>query len=114
MYSTKEDKEINHLEVFRFYLGSFQINERFLSPLRVEKNPSFVIFQGKDSKYRFKDFGNGDTGDGIDLIQKKFGLSYEGAKRKISSDLSGVTSFIGLPNPSFIENQKKILLLKLK
>ncbi len=116
MYSTKEVKEIDDLDVFKFYLGEFKLEERFLSPLRKERNPSFVIFRGRDGKYRYKDFGTGEHGDKINLVESLFGLAHNGALRKISQDLSGVTCFLGLPNKPQLskETYQKITDIKIK
>ncbi len=116
MYSTKEVKEIDDLDVFKFYLGEFKLEERFLSPLRKERNPSFVIFRGRDGKYRYKDFGTGEHGDKINLVESLFGLTHNGALRKISQDLSGVTCFLGLPNKPRLskETYQKITDIKIK
>ncbi len=114
MYKTQEQREITDLEVFRFYLGDFKLEETFLSPLRVERSPSFVIFQGRDGKYRYKDFGTGEHGDKINLVQSLFGLTHSGALRKISQDLSGITCFLGLPNKPLIPKIEKKTEIKIK
>lgn len=115
MYKTQVDKEFDDLDIYRFYIGKFSLSTKMLSPLRKETSPSFNIFQTKSGRYFWKDFGINKSGNAINLVEELFGLSYEGAKQKISSDLSGLTCFIGLPNkPSINLKSKNPSVIKIK
>lgn len=108
---------MDDLDIYKYYLTNFSINTAMFSPFRQERTPSFYIFQGSDGKYKWKDFGykEGITGgNGVKLVMELFGLSYESAKQKISSDLSGLTAFIGLPNKISGTRLKKELNIKIK
>ena len=106
---------MTNLDIYRFYLGKFSLSEKILSPLRQEKTPSFGLFQARDGKYLWKDFGTGKCGNSVSLVMELFGLSYKGAKQKISNDLSGLTSFVGIPNkPLSHTKQYKDLKIKIK
>jgi len=114
MYHIKGEDQLDDLEVFKFYLGDFKLNEKILSPLRSERNPSFVVFQGRDGKYRYKDFGTGDTGDKVNLVGELFGLTHNGSLRKISQDLSGLTCFLGLPSKPPIKKKPTEIKIKIR
>ena len=93
-------KIITDIEVFRYYLGDFNIGESILSPLRQESRPSFCIFYHNEGKgLRWKDFGTGESGDAIELVRRLFGISYGAAVKKAELDLkTGFSGFIGIPD----------------
>lgn len=56
-----------------------------------DKVPSMIIYlDGRDLKYKFKDFSSGLFGDCINLVQYLYNLSYTDAIKKIQSDYAGV------------------------
>jgi len=90
---------ISDIDIYKFYIGDFEIGNIMLSPLRKETHPSFSIFYNADNEVLlWKDWGLGVSGNSISFVMKLFGLSYRAAVKKIGSDLSGFSSFIGLPN----------------
>lgn len=50
----------------------------FFSPLREEKNPSFYVSKWKGQWY-WKDWGTGERGDLIELVERLFGYSFTDA-----------------------------------
>jgi len=79
--------------VFEFYLN---LPEKLIgqdvkikSVFSAEKTPSFCIYSDKMSKYRFKDFSTGKSGDTIDFVLHYYNLESRGiAVRKIMDDYS--------------------------
>ena len=64
---------------------------KMCSPIRAgDENPSFNIYEGKDG-LRWKDFGTGDGGDQVTLIEKVRGVS-QGEAIKILREFAGDTS----------------------
>ena len=64
---------------------------KMCSPIRPgDENPSFNVYQGKDG-LRWKDFGTGDGGDQVTLIEKVRGVS-QGEAIKILREFAGDTS----------------------
>ena len=96
MYEFKEQKQISDIDIYRFYIGDFKIGVNILSPIRSERNPSFNVFLANDGKYRYKDFGTGDSGSAIDLVMSLFDLTYSAANKKIEFDLNGTSAFLGI------------------
>lgn len=77
------------VNIYRYYIGDFEINKPFCSPLRDENNPSFSIFISKhDDQLLFKDFTLDKTGDFVVLVQLLFGLTYFEALSKIAYDFN--------------------------
>ena len=56
------------------------------SPLRQDDKPSFSIFTDRKGTLRFKDFGNGDTGDCFTFIQRLFGNDFYSSLVRINED----------------------------
>jgi len=53
-----------------------------LCPFHNEKTPSFFVFPNE----RFKCFGCGESGDSIDFVQKRYGLSFPDALKHLGVD----------------------------
>ncbi len=89
-------KQKSEYEIFTFYLSPYtkgrvlKNGEKFLSPLRVEKNPSFNIYE-YNGRWYFKDYG-GEQGDVIKLVMILFNLNFPQALLKIYHDLNLIDS----------------------
>ena len=104
MWNTKGKKEltlkillekISEYDIFKYYVGEFELGTAFNSPLREDNNPSFSIFNS-DKGLRFKDFGTGQRGDCIEFVCLKFKCKYLEALNIISNDFD-----LGLHTMSF-------------
>lgn len=77
---------ISAYDVYRFYLGDFQINTPFCNTLRGENNPSLIIRENGSDLYHFD---NGDTryrGNCVDLVMQKYFCDYGTALKWIKKD----------------------------
>ncbi len=81
-------EKISEYDIFRYYIGEFVLNRSFCSPIRQDKNPSFVIWYSSGTKYKlfFKDYSTGDKGTCFDYISLKYGLSFYDSLKKVSKD----------------------------
>lgn len=118
-------KQYTEVDVFRLYIDEdLSIGKRILSPLRNEKNPSFVLFKGNTGEICFNDFLLG-KGDFVKFVQMKFGLTYFEALSRVAVDL-GIqgnyickymektnTSIIKSNQPTKEELLSKVVALKL-
>lgn len=78
--------EVNSYDMFRHYIGNFELGSYFLSPIRDEATPSFSVFlSGNSNKVIFKDYILG-SGDIIDFVKFKFHLNNREAINKIIQD----------------------------
>lgn len=70
---------IDEYTLYCHYLGCKpELGETILSPIRVEQNPSFQIFESKKSslvEYMWKDHGSNQSGDLFCLVQYMYGYS---------------------------------------
>jgi hypothetical protein len=92
-------------DIFRYYLGDFEIGETYRSPLRTnDKIPSFNVFYSKQyGCLLFKDFA-GRRGDCIRFVQYLLGLrTYYEAINKIDNDMS---NSIYIPKTEFFDTPK--------
>lgn len=80
---------ITEQKLLNYYFGITEIPCKINAPYRMDNNPSVGVYLTNNNKLRFKDFGTGDSGDIITLIQKTFGLTKEQTLDKILSDLDG-------------------------
>lgn len=99
MYSTIEVKaqgltlddilnKVSEYEIYKRYLGEFKIGQIYKSPFRKDKNPSFGIFVGRNSKLLFKDHGTGDCGDIIKFVSLYYNITkYDEILTMIYKDL---------------------------
>lgn len=102
-------ERVSPYEIFKFYIpGNWEINQVFCSPLRIDKNPSFLI-GNKFGELGFKDFAIAEhKGDIFNFVKIKFGLSsLDSVLRLIDRDLNlGISDGIELPNRTNIEINK--------
>lgn len=87
--SSDIEKHVNTYDMFRHYIGDFTIGKRFLSPLREEDDPSFIIYVSSNGKLLYQDFLIGG-GDIITFVSKKFNLGFTDSINKIVQD-AGLT-----------------------
>ena len=71
------------------------------SPFREDRHPSFGIFKNDQ---RWKDYGTGESGDQIDLIQKLFSCEKREAVRRFL-DYTGAP--MSLPPRKWVETKKE-------
>lgn len=77
---------ISAYDVYRFYLGDFQVNTPFCNRLRGESNPSLIIREDNGQLYHFD---NGDThyrGNCVELVMQKYFCDYSTALKWIKKD----------------------------
>lgn len=74
-------------EIFKHYLGDFELKKMFNSPLRKDPVPSFNIYHSNTGELVYKDFG-GTQGSCIDLVMNLYNLSYREALFQIYKDLN--------------------------
>jgi len=92
-------------EIFKYYLGDFEIGETYRSPLRTDdKIPSFNVFYSKQHGcLLFKDFA-GRRGDCIRFVQYLLGLrNYYDAIKRIDSDLDNSNP---VPKKEFVDKPR--------
>ena len=54
---------ISEYSIFCNYIGyKFRVGEKFNSPFRKDRNPSFGIFKAKNGSLLYKDLATGDSG----------------------------------------------------
>jgi DNA primase len=70
---------------------------KILSPLRVEKNPSFTFKFVDDGRIIWRDWGTGEGGDVISLVAKLYNLSYGKAIEYIADTMLYNTKNIKKP-----------------
>ena len=79
--------KISQYQIFSYYLGrDFKSGVVMNSPLRQDDKPSFSIFTDRKGTLRYKDFGNGETGDAFTFIQSLFGCDFYSALVRINED----------------------------
>jgi DNA primase len=68
-------QRITEYDIFRYYIPdkTWKINKPILSPLRNEKNPSFVI-GNRSGKLKFIDFGTGVRGDAFTFVKLLYNM----------------------------------------
>tara|TARA_R110000772_G_scaffold54130_1_gene123534 strand:- start:54520 stop:55545 length:1026 start_codon:yes stop_codon:yes gene_type:complete len=95
-YVTKNGllKFLKDIDVYQFYTEKeVDLANSILSPLRDEQRPSFKYFVGQSGEICFNDFVLG-TGDFIDFVQLRFGLTFFEALSKIAIDFNIDNRFI--------------------
>ena len=74
-------------EIFKHYLGDFELKKMMNSPLRKDSIPSFNIYYSSTGELVYKDFG-GTMGSCIDLVMNLYNLTYKEALFQIFKDLN--------------------------
>lgn len=113
MYSTVESKvknltledvlnKVSEYDIYKRYLGDFNVGRIYKSPFRKDKNPSFGIFLSRKGTLLFKDHGSGECGNVVKFVGLYCNLSrYEDILEVIYNDLH-------LDQPERIVRTKKI------
>lgn len=85
---TKENilRRIQPEYIFSYYIPGLVINKRISSPLRKDRNPSFIV-GNKFGKIGYKDFSTGESGNCFDFVQVKFNCTFLEALKIINRDL---------------------------
>lgn len=78
-------KFVSPADIYLFYLPKLKFNKIFSSPLRIDKSPSFIIY---DKSYYFKDFGTGEQGDCFTFIKELYNINYNEALKQIIYDMN--------------------------
>ena len=110
IFQDRTINDISDIDIYKFYLKDIKIGIN-LSPFRKENHPSFSLFYSGDVLL-WKDWGLNESGNSVKFVMKLFGLSYRAAVKKIELDLSGLSSFIGLPNK--LSQDKKSVNIKIR
>jgi len=94
--NNSEEKYLSH------YLGINPGPGLFKSPLRADRNPTCAFFRNKNGELIFKDFGNGYSGNFINVVMQMFNVPYYKAIDIIAND------FGLLDKPKLTKNPPKI------
>lgn len=87
-------KNIPEEIIYNFYLGFYpQLNKKFKSPFKYEKDPSFCFFIN-NGKLLFKCFSSGFFGDCVELVKKIYTIDYKNAILKICNDIKSIKNTI--------------------
>jgi hypothetical protein len=80
---------VSEYEIYRHYTGrEFVTGSAFCSPLREDRNPSFVI-SCKNGEYFHLDYANSQfRGNCFQFVQQKFNISFDQALLKIDQDFN--------------------------
>jgi hypothetical protein len=71
---TKLFEEIDELSLLKHIFGDIRLGKLMKSPLREDKNPSFVFFYSKEkNRIMYHDFGTGESGNILMLYRKLYG-----------------------------------------
>ncbi len=79
--------KVSEEELFKYYTNGLPSDTISLSPLRKELKPSF-IYGCIDNKWKFKDFGNDESGNIIDFIRSKYKCTYSESLNIIVNDFN--------------------------
>lgn len=74
--------------ITHFYKGDLILNKAIPSPLREDKNPSFVFYRNKNNDITFFDFGTGKRGSAFDFVMELFNVSFYDAIEIIVSEFN--------------------------
>lgn len=81
--------KITSYDIYRFYQGSFNLNEVCVNHHRGETNPSLIISTRLSTNLRHKDFGDKFwTGDCFNFVQQIFNCDFATALKIIDRDFS--------------------------
>lgn len=71
---------VNEIDIFGLVIENPKVGKRILSPLRIEKDPSFLIARSKQTgSLYFIDFSTGEKGSCFDFIMSYYSLSFTNA-----------------------------------
>lgn len=87
--TSKEDlnKYISDEQIMTYYFKEFELNIHYLSPLHVEKDPSFMITY-YNNELKWRDFGiSKQPFNAIEFVQKLYSIGFYDALNKIYGDI---------------------------
>lgn len=94
--------KVSEYDIFKKYCTNFEeIDKSFLSEFYNDTNPGCRIYQNKNNKLYYKDFGNGDHLGCINYVMKKYYCNFKEALNIISNDF-GLLTFNLKEKPEFI------------
>lgn len=91
IFLTKEDvlRKVSPLEIYRYYVGKdFKLDKAIRSPLRKDRNPSFVMGQDGDRIHHYDFVVKEHSGDCFDLVMQMFNMTFRQALIKIVNDFA--------------------------
>lgn len=93
---------ISEYDIYCKYIGfNVQLGSAIKSPLRKDKNPSFVIRRNKSGKLYHKDYGSADYSGGcIDFVMQLFGVNYNDALLIVDKDFG-----LGIKNKTVMKTR---------
>lgn len=105
-------KRVGEYDIYRYYLGrDFKVGEIFSSPLREDRNPSFMI-SARGGKLHHVDFAKPEYNGGcFDFVMQKYNISLIDAMKMISKDFKlGEVDFTKPVTPVQIPKKESTLL----
>jgi hypothetical protein len=80
--------KVDDYQIFRYYLGEFDIGRKFCNPIRGENKASAII-RNFDGKLLMTDYSDKSfDGDCFNLVMKAFSCSFDSALRRIDNDFN--------------------------
>src|SRR6188768_1697480 len=82
-------EKVSEYDIYKHYVGDFDLGKNFKSPFRNDSSPSFCIDAFHNGRLRHKDFGDESyTGTCVNLVMQLFNLNYSQALEKIYKDMN--------------------------
>lgn len=102
---------IRQEDLFRFFSGGIEPGVLSSSPLRKDKNPSFIYGKVTESgRMQYRDFATGESGDIFAFIRSKYGVSFNDA---INIILTNFEKFRTMPvSDGFVSSKKTKIQIK--
>jgi 5S rRNA maturation endonuclease (ribonuclease M5) len=89
---------VSELDIFKMYCNNFtEIGKCFKSEFYEDNNPSCVIYQNKNNKLNYKDFGSDDHLDCYAYIMKKYNCNFSESLNIIASDFNILSIKVDVP-----------------
>lgn len=89
---------VSEEEIFHFYFGRFNLEDKFCSKLRRDNDPSCSFFINKNNHLTLKDFGTNETWNCFTYVQTLFGCNFTKALSIIAKDFGLMASNMSLPS----------------
>lgn len=121
-FDTKVTRELllqkNNEETYMsHYLGIPVKKGLFKSSLRDDKHTTCAFFRGKSGVLYFKDFATGDCLDFVNVVMKKYAVSYHKAIEIIAKDFGVISGKLSMPikiQPAFKEENRAVIQCEVK
>jgi len=86
-------KELGQERIMEFYLGiEVALGRLYVSPLRPDNHPTCSFYYTESGNLRFNDFGTSDNLGVMDVIMRRFKLSFAEACRRLESDSPNIST----------------------